>query len=131
MRALKQTLHMDVLSCKTPARVRREVWAHLLAYHLARTVLAQAALAGAVAPRQLRCAGAVQTRNACRWLLVVGAGDDRSPFVQALLVAVATHRVGHRPGRVEPREGKRRQQVQLLTKPRAQRRAELLQQAEA
>jgi len=46
--------------------------------------------------------------------------------LRALLLAVATHGVGNRPGRVEPREVKRRQKVKLLTKPRAQRRAELV-----
>jgi hypothetical protein len=126
IRAIKQTLQMDVLSCKSPEMVRREVWAHLLAYNLVRKVLAQAALAGKVTPRQLSFAGAVQTVNAFRWLLTVGAGPDGGRLVQALLVAVATHIVGKRPGRVEPREVKRRQKVRLLTKPRAQRRAELL-----
>ena len=44
-----------------------------------------------------------------------------------LLVAVATHRVGNRPDRVEPREVKRRRQAEkLMMRPRAQRRAELL-----
>src|SRR5262245_12563800 len=100
---------MDILSCKSPEMVRREVWAHLLAYNLARKVLAQAALAGGVTPRQLSFAGAVQTRNAFRWLLTLGAGPADGRLVAALLVAVATHRVGHRPGRVEPREVKRRQ----------------------
>ena len=38
----------------------------------------------------------------------------------------ASHRVGQRPGRVEPREVKRRQKVKRMTRPRAQRRAELL-----
>src|SRR5262249_26758099 len=105
----------------------REVWAHLLAYNLARKVLAQAALAGGVTPRQLSFAGAVQTRNAFRWLLTLGAGPADGRLVAALLlVAVATHRGGHRPGRGGPREVKRRQKVRLLTKPRAQRRAELL-----
>lgn len=131
IRTLKQTLSMDVLSCKTPAMVRREVWAHLLAYNLTRKVLAQAALAGQVTPRQLSFAGAVQTLDAFRWLLTVGGGDDGGRSVTALLVAVATHGVGNRPGRVEPREVKRRRKVKLLTKPRAQRRAELLQKAEA
>jgi Transposase DDE domain len=131
IRALKQTLHMDILSCKTPEMVRREVWAHLLAYNLTRTVLAQAALAGQVTPRQLSFAGAVQTLNAFRWLLSVAGGDDGGRSVRALLLAVATHRVGNRPGRVEPREVKRRHKVKLLTKPRAQRRAELFKKAEA
>jgi Transposase DDE domain len=131
IRAIKSTLKMDVLSCKTPAMVRREVWAHLLAYNLTRKVLAQAALAGERTPRQLSFAGAVQTINAFRWLLAVGVGAEAGQWVRALLLAVATHRVGDRPGRVEPREVKRRQKVRLMTKPRAQRRAELLKNAEA
>ena len=127
IRAVKQTLKMDILSCKTPEMVRKEVWAHLLAYNLIRKVLAQAALAGAVTPRHLSFAGAVQTVNAFRWLLAVGAGNDPERLLRALLLAVATHRVGNRPGRVEPREVKRRQKGKRMTKPRAQRRAELLQ----
>ena len=130
LRAIKQTLKMDILSCKSPDMVRREVWAHLLAYNLARKLLAQAALAGKTTPRQLSFAGAVQTLNAFRWLLAVGAGEDSGRLVRALLVAVGTHAVGNRPGRVEPRAVKRRRNVKLLTKPRAQRRAELLQKAE-
>jgi Transposase DDE domain len=126
LRSIKQTLKMDILSCKSPAMVRREVWAHLLAYNLARRVLAQAALAGETTPRQLSFAGAVQTLNAFRWLLTLAPGDEGQRLVQALGLAVATHGVGHRPGRVEPRAVKRRQKVKLLTKPRAQRRAELL-----
>jgi len=106
--------------------IRREVWAHLLAYNLARKVLAQAALAGDVTPRQLSFAGCVQTVNAFRWLLAVEGAESSGRLLRALLVAVATHRVGNRPGRVEPREVKRRQKVKLMTRPRAQRRAELL-----
>jgi Transposase DDE domain len=126
IRAIKATLKMDVLSCKTPAMIRREVWAHLLAYNLTRKVLAQAALAGDITPRQLSFAGGVQTVNAFRWLLAVGVAESSGRLRRALLVAVATHRVGNRPGRVEPREVKRRQKVKLMTRPRAQRRAELL-----
>ena len=127
IRVFKDTLSMDILSCKTPAMIRREVWAHLLAYNLARKVLAQAALAGMVTPRQLSFAGAMQTLNAFRWLLAVGTPDPSGRLLRALLLAVATHRAGNRPGRVEPREVKRRQKVKLMTRPRAQRRAELLQ----
>ncbi len=43
LRALKVTLGMDVLRCKSPAMARKELWAHLLAYNLIRTVMAQAA----------------------------------------------------------------------------------------
>jgi DDE family transposase len=126
VRAIKQTLKMDILSCKGPDMVRKELWTHLLGYNLIRKVLAQAARTGEVTPRQLSFAGAVQTLNAFRWLLTVGSGDDGERLLQALLLAVATHVVGNRPGRVEPREVKRRQKAKLMTKPRAQRRAELL-----
>ena len=36
-------MHMDVLRCQSPDMVRKEIWAHLLAYNLIRTVIAQAA----------------------------------------------------------------------------------------
>ena len=45
---------MDVLRCKTPEMVRREIWTGLLAYNLVRKVSCQAALAGLVAPMTLR-----------------------------------------------------------------------------
>jgi hypothetical protein len=126
IRAIKVTLNMDILSCKTPEMVRKEVWAHLLVYNLVRKVLAQAALAGDVVPRQLSFAAAVQTLDAFRWLLVAGsAGPDRR-LVEALLLALRVHVVGNRPGRVEPRENKRRPKGKRMMKPRAQRRAELL-----
>src|SRR2546428_14146453 len=112
---------MDILSCKTPEMVRKEVWAHLLAYNLARKVLAQAALVGEVTPRQLSFAGAVQTLNAFRWLLAVGAGDDPGRLLRALLLAGATPRVGNRPGRVGPTEVKRRHTGELVSHPRGDR----------
>src|ERR1700727_700906 len=37
---------MDVLRCKAPELVRKEIWTHALAYNLFRTVIAQAAHPG-------------------------------------------------------------------------------------
>ena len=60
-------------------------------------------------------------------LLSIGSAADTSRMVQVLLIAVATHRVGNRPDRVEPREVKRRRKTaKLMMKARAERRAELL-----
>ena len=127
IRSIKQTLKMDVLSCKTPAMVRKEVWAHLLAYNLARQALAQAALAGQVKPRQLSFAGAVQTLAAFRWVLLLRAGGQWPSLARLALLAIGTHAVGNRPGRCEPRKVKRRPKAYgRLTKPRAQERAGLL-----
>ena len=43
IRSIKQTMRMDVLRCKTPELVRKEIWAHLLVYNLIRGVMAEAA----------------------------------------------------------------------------------------
>jgi IS4 transposase len=45
LRSIKVTLQMDVLRCKVPDLVRKEIWTHVLAYNLIRTVMAQAAAA--------------------------------------------------------------------------------------
>ena len=39
----RSTMQMDMLRCKTPELVRKEIWTHVLAYNLIRTVMAQAA----------------------------------------------------------------------------------------
>src|SRR5262249_34245589 len=53
LRAIKSAMQMGELRCKTPELVRKEVWAHLLAYNLIRTVMAQAAARHGVSPRSL------------------------------------------------------------------------------
>lgn len=127
IRAIKQTLGMEQLSCKTPAMVRRELWTHFLGYNAVRRMLAEAARIKGLCPRQLSFAGAVQTLEAFRWLLLFGSAERRQEIQTVVLLAIATHRVGNRPGRCEPRRVKRRpKSYPLLTKPRAQARAELL-----
>jgi putative transposase len=127
IRAIKITLDMDVLRCKTPEMVRREVWTHLLAYNLIRRSILQAAQASGLSPRELSFTAAMQA-IAASWVVAVLA--DREMFgvlVDAHLANLAGHRVGNRPGRVEPRATKRRPKPhRLLTKPRAEARLELL-----
>jgi hypothetical protein len=126
IRSIKQTLGMKMLSCKTPAMVRTELWVHLLGYNLVRCVMAEAAWQKGLLPRQLSFSGAVQTLDAFRGLLS-GAEPPSSAVREALLAAVASHRVGNRPGRYEPRELKHRQRkYSELRKSRQERRAELL-----
>jgi Transposase DDE domain len=127
IRAIKQTLKMDQLVCKTPAMVRREVWAHLLGYNLVRKVMAQAAQVRGLSPRQVSFAGAVQILEAFRWLLLCCREGARDRVCLTVWLAIGTHEVGDRPGRCEPRRVKRRPKPYgRLTKPRAEARAELL-----
>jgi len=101
-------MQMDVLRCKTPAMVAKAIWAHLLAYNLLRTVMAVAAEANDVEPRALSFKGAKQTLTAFAPKLEAAPPEQRAELVDALLKAVAYHRVGNRPGRWEPRARKRR-----------------------
>ncbi len=50
LRSIKITLQMDMLRCKTPELVRKEIWTHVLAYNLIRTLMAQAASQHGVGP---------------------------------------------------------------------------------
>ena len=42
LRHLKTTLKMEMLTAKTPEMVRKEIWSHMLAYNLLRSVMEQA-----------------------------------------------------------------------------------------
>lgn len=127
IRDIKQTLGMDVLRGKTPEMLRREIWCHLLAYNLVRQVIAQAAGVRKRSPRQISMAGAKQMLDAFRSVLSIGDGPVWDQNVAAMLHAVGGRRVGRRPDRCEPREVKRRPKGDgWLTRPRAERRAELL-----
>jgi hypothetical protein len=128
LRSIKVTMQMDVLRTKTPDMVRKEIWMHLLAYNLIRTVMAQAALAHGVLPREVSFAGALQTFNAFREVLQTSRAGEVPRIYQSMLAAIATHRVGDRPDRVEPRAIKRRPKPhRLLTVPRHEARRQLLQ----
>jgi hypothetical protein len=124
LRSLKSTMQMRELRCKKPEQVRKEVWTHILAYNLIRTVMAQAAARHGVAPRSISFKGAMQTVEAFQPLLQFGAVQDaagRLRLYHDLLDAIATHRVGDRPDRYEPRVKKRRRNYYgWLTEPRAE-----------
>lgn len=131
IRDIKQTLKMDVPRGQTPEMLRREIWAHLPAYNLARQVMAQAASQKGLSPRHISFAGAKQTMDAFRVALQTGCGDVWRSLVKAMLRAIGGHRVGRREGRCEPRQVKRRPKVYpMMTKPRDEARAALLAAAE-
>ena len=127
LRSIKDVMQMDVLRCKTPEMVKKEIWVGILAYNLIRGVMAQAAKASGKSPRRISFKGALQTMTAFGEALRECEGDDRVALVQALLRAVASHEVGNRFGRSEPRANKRRPKPQrYLTVPRDEARKSLV-----
>lgn len=127
LRSIKTVMQMDILRCKTPEMVRKEVWIHLLAYNLIRGVMAEAAEAHSLRPRELSFKGALQTMTAFQDMLRRAKSLERRRLVKVMLESIAQHRVGDRPGRVEPRANKRRPKPQkFLMEPRKQARKRLL-----
>jgi hypothetical protein len=117
-------MKMEILRCQTPAMVRKEIWAHLLAYNLVRKVMAQAAEQHGCTPRQLSFAGAMQTLNEFRTLLLSVPEAQLPELCATILEAIASHPVGNRPDRWEPRKVKRRpKNYSRMTKSRAEERA--------
>lgn len=117
--ALKITLGMDVLRCKTPAMVEKEIWVCLLAYNLIRQVALQAAREAELRPRQISFCAAMQA-IAASWTTILCLDDAKArTLIAAYLAGIATHQVGDRPDRVEPRAIKRRPKPhRLLNEPR-------------
>jgi hypothetical protein len=127
IRAIKATLKMDELRCLTPFMVEKELWAHFLAYNLVRKVAAQAAALRGVWPRQVSFAASQDAVLAAWSKLTEATAADRRAVAEVLLRGLGKEKVGHRPNRCEPRAKKRRpKNLKLLTKPRAEARAELL-----
>jgi len=117
-------MQMDNLRCKTPEQVRKEIWTHMLAYNLIRTIMAQAAATHSLEPRSISFKGACQMLEAFQALLELQAAHDpdhRLELYQRLLEAIARQRVGDRPDRFEPRMKKQRpDHYRGLMRPRAE-----------
>ncbi len=121
LRSLKMTMQMDILRSKTPAMVRKEMWAHLLCYNLIRTVMAQAAHQHDLRPREISFKGTVQTLAAFAPYALLARAGQLQELSSRVLAAIAQHRVGDRPDRSEPRARKRRNDTYpLLMIPRRQ-----------
>jgi hypothetical protein len=126
LRSIKRTMGMSVLRCRTPEMVRKEAWMHLLAYNLVRAVMAKAAEAAGAEPREISFAGALQTLDAFAPSLRLAGAAGLPRLWDLILRAVASHRVGNRPDRCEPRAVKRRAKpIALLTVPRTEARKRL------
>jgi hypothetical protein len=105
LRHLKTTMKMNVLRSKTVAGVERELWMYAIVYNAVRLVMLEAAA------RQRTSADRLSFADALYW---VRHGDLSLPLPVLGLVP-------YRPGRVEPRLKKRRNDSYgLLTKPRQQ-----------
>ena len=109
--------------------VMKEIATHLAAYNLVRAVMAQAACLGNVLPRQLSFKGELQVLRAFEENLRHCPRERVSVRTAYMLAGIGQLKLPKRPGRVEPREVKRRPKPRkLLSQPRNILREKLLKQ---
>ena len=120
---IKTLLALDVLRCKTPAMIEREVAMHLIAYNLVRVLMQRAAHEHRVALSKLSFKGTLDTTRHFADTIHAAAATPRlqQALIDQMLSIIAGDPVPARPHRSEPRAVKRRRKnYQLLTKPRPQ-----------
>ncbi len=127
IRSLKTALGMGCLSCKSPFMVEKEIWAHILGYNLVRKVGCQVAKVMGVTPRSISFTATKQAILA-GWTQATRLEGVEYVRVQKLMLKMLRkQKVGHRPGRCEPRAVKKRPKPhKLLTEARPAARAKLL-----
>lgn len=125
LRNIKTTLGMEMLSCKSPDMIEKEIWIYLLAYNLIRILISQAALMADILPREISFKHTVQLWLAWSQVNVIDENADAAEI--GLFILIAQKNVGNREGRIEPRCLKRRTKCYpYLTRPRSESRAHIM-----
>lgn len=126
LRHIKTTLGMDVLRCKTPSMVRKEIYVYLLAYNLLRSLMWSAGTTYGTPPLRLSLQGTRHHLDNFISQLLAADSKKRLQIYRTLLKVIAHKAVPDRPARNEPRVRKRRPKAYpLMTKPRHELRKQL------
>lgn len=116
-RSIKSIMRMDILRCKTPERVRKEIWAHLLAYNLVRKEMLEAAIRHRRRPRDMSFKLALQMMGA--FLQAGVLLSENTKAYSQFQWAIISKKIGVQKRPSEPRRVKRRPKAfARLQKPR-------------
>jgi hypothetical protein len=120
-RDIKTTMGMDILRCKTPEMIRKEILMHLIAYNCVRHLMYEASRNSDKSVRQISFKGSIQALRG--WEPHLNRKDltrkERSRLIALLYEGITQNTLLLRPGRTEPRAVKRRpKNYQRLTQPR-------------
>ena len=120
-RSLKTQMQMDMLSCKSPDMINKEIAVCLLAYNLIRASIARSAKVKIQIPRQISFMTTVQLFNEGILQLIVLSGKILKYAIDGLLNAIASIPIGQQKRKAQPRAIKLRPKpYPLLIKPRNQ-----------
>ena len=118
-RDIKTTMNMDVLRCKTPDMIRKEITMYWIVYNCLRCLMIDAASQCQVAIRRISFKGTLQALR--QWKLPATKTKKTQQIVNGLYDLIADCTLHFRPDRSEPRVVKRRPKTyQFMTKPRYQ-----------
>jgi len=121
LRDIKTTMGMDVLRCKSPGMVRKEILMHFIVYNCVRRLMHESAQARGKEVRRISFKGSLQSIRQWEPCLEQARKSlrERRRILDLLYESIARRQVTERPGRSEPRCVKRRSKpYQLLTAPR-------------
>jgi len=123
LRDIKITMGMDVLKCKTPAMIIKELNMYIIAYNLIRCLMLQAAANNGVSALRISFKGTIGAIRQWAPLLNIVCHNKHkfNEMMKVFLDYIAGDTVPDRPNRFEPRARKRRaKNYQLLNKPRSE-----------
>lgn len=120
-RDIKTSMGMDVLRCKTPDMIRKEILMHFIAYNCIRRLIHESSEHLNTAHERVSFKGGLQALR--QWIggghLNLEPNEKPLQLISKFLDYIADKIVRNRPGRSEPRAVKRRPKPhQLMTKPR-------------
>jgi len=108
LNSIKTTMNMDMLSCKTPEMIKKEIGIHFLAYNIIRIMIAEACQKYGFNPRKISFKGALQLINSFLPHFINGSANDNKKMYTHMLSLIVKNKIGNRPGRIEPRKIKQR-----------------------
>jgi hypothetical protein len=123
LRDIKITMGMDILRCKTPDMVHKELIMYIIAYNLIRVLILQSCILLQIQMDRLSFKGtlAIMRQVNPPSLPLIWTRKREESLQRVVLLIIAKDIVPDRPNRQEPRARKRRpKNYQLLKKPRNQ-----------
>jgi hypothetical protein len=119
-RDMKTSMGMEVLRCKSPRMVHKELEMFLIAYNLIRCLIVQAAAINYADLDRMSFKGTVDSvRQFSLAIAQARSKKKQHQLIIELLEIIARDQVPERPNRIEPRAVKRRPKpYQLLNRPR-------------
>ena len=105
---LKTILQLDVLRCKSPELISKELQLHLIVYNLIRALMQKAAHLHNVSLARLSFKGTLDTVRQWSEVIHASSGQPRkqSLLINDMLRLMALDTLPHRPGRSEPESEK-------------------------